>query len=59
MLGKVHETVGSVQFILALEDVPVQEVRRVQFRLPIKAVLVHEEGEVQFHLSLGSSKYNK
>ena len=57
MLGKVHETVGSVQFILALEDVPVQEVRRVQFHLPIKAVLVHEK--VQFHLSLGSSKYNK
>ena len=59
MLGKVHEKVGSVQFILALEDVPVQEVRRVHLHLPIKAVLVHEEGEIHLLLSLRSSRYNK
>ena len=44
MLGMVHGTVGSVQFNLALVNMPVQVVRRVQFYLPIEAVLLHEKG---------------
>ena len=44
MLGMVHGTVGSVQFNLALVNMPVQVVRNVQYYLPIEAVLVHEKG---------------